>query len=131
MEELSVLLSLKDITFGLVGPNSPEHGVLVRLMADVFVRCDVRGLLDYENALRSELLEESPKSLEALERARESRAASVMQMAATDAEELDARPLSTFGGPQSLEEAILHCCHLQRLSPTTEFQLGVSQVSHS
>lgn len=80
LEEFSLVLALKNSILCSVPPNSQEHAVIVRLMADLFPSCDIEGLLAHEASVREGMAVKARENREAVESARESRAASVMQM---------------------------------------------------
>lgn len=79
LEELSVVLALKDSILCSVLPGSREHSVVVKLMTDIFPSCDIECLLAHEESVREGLAVKANQDREAGESARESRAASVMQ----------------------------------------------------
>ena len=79
LEEFSVVLALKDSILSSVLPGGRDHSVIVRLMMDVFLCCDLERLLMHEVVVREGLAVEASKDREVGESARESRAASIMQ----------------------------------------------------
>lgn len=80
LEEFSVVLALKDLILCSVLQNSREYPVIIRLIGDVFPSCDIEGLLAHETSVREGMSVKAKQNREAGESARESRAASVMQM---------------------------------------------------
>lgn len=80
LEEFSVVLSLKDCVLCSVVPSSREYNTTLRLLTDVFSNCDIEGLLAHEANVREGMALKARENREAVESARESRAASVMQM---------------------------------------------------
>ena len=84
LEEFSLVLALKDSILCSVPPGSKEYPVIVRLIRDLFPNCDIQGLLSHETAVREGMAVKARQNREAVESARESRAASVMQMMRED-----------------------------------------------
>ncbi|KAL5499629.1 hypothetical protein EMCRGX_G011081 [Ephydatia muelleri] len=119
VEELSLLMAIKDCLLAAAPPNSLFRSALVRLMVDTFPSClDLHALLDHEASLREEL--STKQDVEGVESTRESRAASVMQMVTEDRHSTD--------DSQTIEVTIVQCCHVRQLSPTPEFQAAVIQL---
>lgn len=87
MEELSLLMALKDCLLAAAPPNTLFRSALVMLMTDTFPCLDLQALLDHEASLREEL--SSKQDVEGVESIRESRAASVMQMVTEDRHNTD------------------------------------------
>lgn len=84
LEEFSLVLALKNSVLCSVCPGSREYGVIVRLTSDLFPSCDVEGLLAHETGVREGLAIQAKENRGVVESARESRAASVMQMMRED-----------------------------------------------
>ncbi len=84
LEEFALVLALKDTLLSSLLPGSSGHSSFVRLLADTFPTCDVPGLLAYEKEMRENLAASSAEDSGAVESARESRAASAMQMVAEE-----------------------------------------------
>ena len=84
LEEFSLVLALKNSILCSLSPDSQKHAVIVRLITDLFPGCDVEGLLAHEAGVREGLAVKARENREAVESARESRAASVMQMMRED-----------------------------------------------
>lgn len=80
LEEFSLVLSLKDAVLSSYPANSGEYLIVVKLISDIFHNCDLQGLLAHETSVREGLAIKSREDKEAAESARESRAASAMQM---------------------------------------------------
>ena len=80
LEEFSLILSLKDTVLSSFPANSSDHLIVVKIISDIFPNCDLQGLLAYEASVREGLAVKSREDKEAAESARESRAASAMQM---------------------------------------------------
>ena len=80
LEEFSVILSLKDTVLSSFLSNSSEHSIVIKLISDIFPTCDLQGLLTHEANVKDGLEAKSREDKEAAESARESRAASAMQM---------------------------------------------------
>lgn len=80
LEEFSLILSLKDAVLSSFPANSSKHLIVVKLISDIFPNCDLQGLLAHEASVREGLAIKSREDKEAAESARESRAASAMQM---------------------------------------------------
>ena len=90
MEELSLLMAIKDCLLAAAPPNSLFRSALVMLMVDMFPSClDLHALLDHEASLREEL--STKQDVEGVESTRESRAASVMQMVTEDRHSTDGK----------------------------------------
>lgn len=84
LEEFSLVLALKDSILCSVLPGSKEYSVIVHLIGDLFPSCDIQGLLSHETNIREGMAVKAKENREAVESARESRAASVMQMMRED-----------------------------------------------
>ena len=84
LEEFSLVLSLKDTVLSSFDASSREHSVVVKLIADIFPNCDLGALLSHELGVREGLEVKSREDKGAAESARESRAASAMQMVQDD-----------------------------------------------
>ena len=89
MEELSLLMAVKDCLLAAAPPNTLFRTALVMLMADSFPCLDLQALLEHEATLRLELSSQQDK--EGVESSRESRAASVMQMVTEDRHSTDGK----------------------------------------
>ena len=79
LEELSVILALKDSVLSSLLPEGKDYSVVVMLMGEVFLSCDIEGLLVHEENVREGMAMASRQDRGAGESARESRAASVVQ----------------------------------------------------
>ena len=84
LEELALVLSLKDSLLPSFTPTSREYSILVQLLTDIFPGCDIHGLLAYEESAREGLAAKAAEDKQAVESVRESRAASAMQMIAEE-----------------------------------------------
>ncbi len=84
LEEFALVLSLKDNLLPSFPPDSSGRPSLVQLLADTFPSCDVPGLLAHEQAIGESLSAKAASDSQAVESARESRAASAMQMVAEE-----------------------------------------------
>ncbi len=80
LEEFSLVLALKNSVLCSMSPDSRVYSVIVKLINDVFPNCDTEGLIAHEMSVREGMAVRSRQNREAVESARESRAASVMQM---------------------------------------------------
>ena len=80
LEEFSLILALKDLVLCSMEPGSKRLAISVRLIGDLFPNCDIDGLLAHEMSVREGMAAKAQLNREAVESARESRAASVMQM---------------------------------------------------
>lgn len=90
-EEFSLVLSLKDAVLSSFPTGSSEHSTVVKLIGEIFPRCDLQGLLAHESYVREGLEVKSRQNKEAAESARESRAASAMQMVHDDLQPHDSK----------------------------------------
>lgn len=84
LEELSLVLSLKDTVLSSYPPEGSDYATLVKLISDIFPSCDLSGLLMHEASIREDFEVKSREDKEAGESARESRAASAMQVVHED-----------------------------------------------
>lgn len=80
LEEFSLVLALKNAILCSVPLGSRAYSVIVKLINDIFPNCDTEGLIAHEMSVREGMAVKSRQNREAVESARESRAASVMQM---------------------------------------------------
>lgn len=81
LEELSVVLALKDSILSSHLVEGKDYSAAVMLMGEMFPSCDVEGLLVHEESVREGMAFTSKQDRGAGESARESRAASVVQNA--------------------------------------------------
>jgi len=79
LEELSVIIALKDSVLGSLLPEEKDYSVVVMLIGEVFPSCDIEGLLVHEENVREGMAMASRHDRGAGKSARESRAASVVQ----------------------------------------------------
>ena len=79
LEELSVVLALKDSILSSFPVEERNYSAAVMLMGEMFPSCDVEGLLVHEESVRKGMAFTSKQDRGAGESARESRAASVVQ----------------------------------------------------
>ena len=87
LEEFSLVLSLKDSVLSAFSTttNGRDYSMVVKLITEVFPSCDLEGLLLYEASVREGLAVQSKEDPgKGTESARESRAASAMQMVQDD-----------------------------------------------
>ena len=89
MEELSLVMAIKDCFLATTPPNTLFRSALVMLMMDMFPCLDLQTLLEHEATLREGLA--CQQDMEGVESTRESRAASVMQMVADDRHSTDGK----------------------------------------
>lgn len=82
-EEISILLSLKDLLFPQFH-DPTSLSTLVLLLSDLFPCCDITEILTHERQLREELAAQVLEDREARTSARESRAASAMMVVRED-----------------------------------------------
>ena len=86
LEEFSLVLSLKDSVLSSFSTTSDsDYSMVVKLITEVFPSCDLEGLLSHEASVREGLAVQSREDpSKGTESARESRAASAMQMVQDD-----------------------------------------------
>ena len=86
LEEFSLVLSLKDSVLSAFSTTSgSNYSMVVKLITEVFPSCDLEGLLAHEASVREGLAVQSKEDpSKGTESARESRAASAMQMVQDD-----------------------------------------------
>jgi hypothetical protein len=87
LEEFSLVLSLKDSVLSAFSSTTSggDYSMVVKLITEVFPSCDLDGLLAHEASVREGLAVQSKENpSKGTESARESRAASAMQMVQDD-----------------------------------------------
>lgn len=89
LEEFSLVLSLKDSVLSAFSStttsDSSDYSVIIKLITEIFPSCDLEGLLAHEASVREGLAIQSKEDpSKGTESARESRAASAMQMVQDD-----------------------------------------------
>jgi hypothetical protein len=87
LEEFSLVLSLKDSVLSAFSTTTSggDYSMVVKLITEVFPSCDLEGLLAHEAGVREGLAVQSKENpSKGTESARESRAASAMQMVQDD-----------------------------------------------
>ena len=86
LEEFSLVLSLKDSVLSTFSTSSgSDYSTVVKLITEIFPSCDLEGLLAHEASVREGLAIQSREDpSKGTESARESRAASAMQMVQDD-----------------------------------------------
>ena len=81
LEEFSLVLSLKDSVLSNFSTSSgSDYLTVIKLIAEIFPSCDLEGLLAHEASVREGMAVQSREDPKGAESARESRAASAMQM---------------------------------------------------